>query len=907
MLVKISARRALCAGALLSAALVFSPAFAQAPAAGAPAVRVPVTGDSDVLRATLDNGLQVIIVRNPLAPVAATSVNYLVGSDETPPGFPGTAHAQEHMMFRGSPGLTADQLADIGSVIGGNFNANTREGLTQYLYTVPAEDLDVALHIEAIRMKAVLDSKAEWDKERGAIEQEVAQDISEPGYILYEKVRAAMFAGTPYAHDALGTRPSFEKTTAQALKSFHDTWYAPNNAILVIAGDVDPKATLTEVRQLFGDIGKKKIPARPQVKLQPIKPTSFSVDTDRPSGTLMIATRTPGPRSADFPALEVLADVLSSRRFDLYGLVPQGKALEAGFALDPLPEAGIAYATASFTGADDPKKLEADVRAILTKVAHDGVPPELVEAAKIQERSAAQFQRNSIAELASVWSEALTLYGLQSPDEDLERIEKVTVADVNRVAREYLNLDHAISGVMLPQGSGAPVASHGGGFGGQESISLGEAKPTKLPAWAESALHRLVVPPSTLHPVVSTLPNGLQLIVQTENVSDTVTVLGHIRHRAETEEPQGKEGITQVLDELLTYGSEHLDRVTFQQQLDAIGARESAGTDFGAASLAEHFDRSVELLADNELHPALPEQALNIMKVQLAHGVAARNKSPGFLTQHSLRGALYPQSDPSLRMATPESVSGLTLDAVRSYYASAFRPDLTTIVVIGKVTPVQARATIEKYFSAWKVSGPKPDVDLPEAPPNRAGVIAVPDASRVQDIVILAQNMGLKRSDPDYYPLQLGNAVLGGSFYSTRLSIDLRKNSGLVYSVGSTLQAGRTRSAYFIQYASDPQNVSKAANMVVNEIKSMQNEPAGADELLRVKALLLRQIPLNESSVDDIAHGIIGRVDLDLPLDEPTVAARRYIALGPTEVQTAFKKWLRPDDLVRVSEGPTPQ
>ena len=238
---------------------------------------------------------------------------------------------------------------------------------------------------------------------------------------------------------------------------------------------------------------------------------------------------------------------------------------------------------------------------------------------------------------------------------------------------------------------------------------------------------------------------------------------------------------------MLTYGSEKLDRVTFQQQLDAIGAREAAGTDFAVASLAEHFDRGVELLADNELHPALPEQALNIIKTQVAHGVAARNRSPGFLTQHSLRGALYPQSDPSLRMATPESVTGLTPDTVRAYYRSVFRPDLTTIVIIGKVTPAQARATVEKYFNAWSVTGAKPEVDLPVAPPNRAGVIAVPDASRVQDVVILAQNLALTRSDPDYYPLQLGNAVLGGSFYSTRLSIDLRKNSGLVYSVRDSL------------------------------------------------------------------------------------------------------------------------
>src|ERR1700735_2342901 len=133
------------------------------------------TDAGSVLRATLSNGLRVIIVRNTLAPVAATAVNYLVGSDEAPEGFPGTAHAQEHMMFRGSPGLSTDQLAAIGSIMGGRFNANTRESLTQYLFTVPAEDLDTALHIEAVRMQDISDSEDGWNQERGAIEQEVAQ------------------------------------------------------------------------------------------------------------------------------------------------------------------------------------------------------------------------------------------------------------------------------------------------------------------------------------------------------------------------------------------------------------------------------------------------------------------------------------------------------------------------------------------------------------------------------------------------------------------------------------------------------------------------------------------------------------------------------------------------------------
>src|SRR5947209_19098627 len=271
-----TARRAFRAGALLSAALLSFAAVAQTKPAPAPMAARPAVSSSGVLRATLDNGLRVVIVRNPLAPVAATSVNYLVGSDETPPGFPGTAHAQEHMMFRGSPGLSADQLANIGSAMGGAFNANTREALTQYLYTVPAEDLDVALHIEAARMAGVDDTEKEWDAERGAIEQEVAQDLSSPSYILYVKLRAALYAGTPYEHDALGSRETFDKTSAAMLKRFHDLWYAPNNAILIVVGDVDLGPTLAEIKALFGPIRPKVLPPRPKVLLKPVKPVSYT-------------------------------------------------------------------------------------------------------------------------------------------------------------------------------------------------------------------------------------------------------------------------------------------------------------------------------------------------------------------------------------------------------------------------------------------------------------------------------------------------------------------------------------------------------------------------------------------------------------------------------------------------------
>lgn len=860
---------------------------------------------TDVLHATLANGLRVILVRNTVAPVVTTAVNYLAGADETPDGFPGMAHAQEHMMFRGNPGLSADQLADIGSLMGGRFNADTRQTVTQYFFTVPSADLDIALHVEAIRMRGVDDEQAAWSQERGAIEQEVAQDLSNPRYLLFTRLQAALFAGTPYAHDALGTRASFDRTTGAMLHAFYSKWYAPNNAVLVVAGDIDLQATLDEVRRLFGEIPSKKLPPRRAVNLRPIAAQPLGFASDLPYGLEVIALRMPGIDSPDYPAVEVLADVLSNPRGDLYGLVPQGKALFAEFALDPLPKAGLGYAVTAFPAGGDAQALERQTRAILAAIARNGVPPELVAAAKLQERREAEFEKNSIQGLATVWSEAVAVDGLASPDEDLARIERVTVADVDRVARRYLALDHAVTGVLTPQGAGKPVAS--ASFGGQENISLGEARPTPLPRWAETALNRLAVPPSAVHPTVTTLANGITLVVQPESVSDTISLYGHVRVVPELEVPDAQEGLSQVLDQLFSYGTERLDRVAFQRALDEIGADEQAGPDFAVEVLAENFDRAVALLADNELHPAFPEKALEVVRKQVAQTVAGQLESADYLAGRAIRKGLFPKGDPMLREALPRTVDGLTLQQVRDYYERTFRPDLTTIVVIGNVTPAQARAVVERHFGSWAASGAKPNTLLPPVPANPPSATAIPDPSRVQDNVALAETVGLTRANPDYYALQLGNNVLGGALYSTRLSRDLRMKDGLVYSVDSYFDITRSRGLYVVQYACDPANVSRVHDVVVRELDAMRQGPVTAEELHRAKAFLIHQISLSEASLQSIAQGILRRSELDLPLDEPTVAARRYLALGAAEVQAAFAKWVRPDGMVQVSQGPVPR
>ncbi len=318
------------------------------------------------------------------------------------------------------------------------------------------------------------------------------------------------------------------------------------------------------------------------------------------------------------------------------------------------------------------------------------------------------------------WSQAVAVEGRRSPDDDVQAIQRVTVDEVNRVARRYLDLDHAIVAILTPEPSGKPVASKPAS--GVESFTPQHAKPVELPDWAAQALRRLEVPESTLHPAVSTLPNGLKLIVQPENISRTVSVSGHMRNEPNLETPKGQEGVDQVLDQLFAYGTKSLDRLAFQAALDEIGANESAGTDFSLDVLAEHFDRGVQLLADNELHPALPEEAFKIVQQQVAGTVAGQLQSPGYLMGRALKESLFPKDDPALRQATPETVKSLSLSDVNDYYRKVFRPDLTTIVVIGPITPEAAAHVIGKYFGDWKATGPKPEVLLPPVPANKPAV-----------------------------------------------------------------------------------------------------------------------------------------------------------------------------------------
>lgn len=858
----------------------------------------------EVTRATLGNGMKVIVVHDSLAPVATMVLNYKIGSNDE--AISGLAHATEHMMFRGSKTISESLFSDISQLVGGDMDADTQSTITQYYFTVPSQYLDIALRLEASRAQGLTLSQKDWDIERGAILNEVTQDNSIATYRLFRKVTTNLLAGTPYANETLGTVQSFRRQiNAPQLQAFYRAWYHPNNAVFVIVGDVDGATTLAKVRRYFGSIPAAPLPLRKPVALRATRSAVYREESDFPVTFAALGYRLPGYSDPDYAAVQIMSDVLNSQRSKLYDLVVSGKVLYAGFYPETFAKAGIGVPYAVVPVTTKPEDGDAALRSVLEEYRKTGLPADLIEVAKQRQVAQAEFKSNSISQLAFEWSEAVAAQGRSSPDELLAAYKRVTVDDVNRVFRKYFDSRRVVAAYAVPKNLGKVNA----GLGGSKAVENNVIIPSKhepLPSWAKAILSNLSVPKQTLSPTEMTLSNGIRLIVQPETVSHTVVVSGEIRSNEDVQAPKNQEGVADLVAGLMPFGTTTYNRVAFRTELDKIAANATAGTNFSLTVLSKDFDRGAQLLADEELHPAFPEANFTTLKTQTVGELTGQMDSPDHLAEVALTKALYPASDPAQRYATPQSVGTLSLANVKEYFGMVYRPDLTTIAVIGDTTPERARSVIEKYFGAWKAEGPKPNVEYPTAPNNAASSIQIPATGRVQSSVRLVQALGVTRLDADYAGLRVADTVYGRGF-SSILFNDLREKNGLVYSADSSFSPEKTRSTFEVDFASDPDKVEPAQRLAIADLRNLGGKGVNNDQLTRSKAMLLAEVPLRQQSFSGVASLFLGYSALGLPLNQNLIDAGRELTLSADQMRSVVSKWIRPNDFVRIIIGPAPK
>ncbi len=867
------------------------------------------SGAEDVLKATLPNGLRVVLVRNTLAPVVATDLTYLVGSRDDPADLPGMAHAQEHMMFRGTKNLSTSELGTIATALGGSFNAQTSETLTQFEFTVPASDLDAVLHIESDRMRDVLDAQSQWENERGAIGQEVARDESSPGADFFRDAQAFAFAGTPYAHSGVGTRAAFGRLTGSRLKTFYERWYAPNNAVLVVAGDIDPARTLARIKARFAGIPRRAIAAHAVAHVETLEKKVVRRHTTLTYPLAVVALRMPGVSSPDFLASFLLQQVLGSQRGAIRALVDAGDALDAQWIAMPyVAEGQLGMATAALGPGGDPLAASRRLETILHDYAERGVPRELFETTKRQSIADQELSRNSIASLASDWATTLALDNEPSIAREQELLAGVSLADVDRVAKKYLDTAHAIVGALTPSSNATQNAPPAPVQGGPEKPLAAQAPVTRLPGWATDLVERPAPPQAAAPPARTKLANGMTLVVRPAMISDSVVAYGAMRTLPALQEPAGKEGVAAVLDAMFGFGTQLRDRPAFVRAQDDIDATVGGGASFGLQTTSRSFERALDLLAENMLHPrfdratfdAARRRALEALQTQLSGTQSAASRRAA--------AKLYPAGDPALREPTVESVQGLTLDDVRAYYAKTFRPNLATLALVGNVNPDAARASVERAFGvAWRGGGEAAPLDLPRVPLNAPGDVRLTLPALGQDSVTLEELIDADRQSPQYAPLVLGNAVLGGGALGaeqSRLFRDLRQNAGLVYSIASQYSPSKTRASFSIDFASSPNDRARIESLIDAEIVKMQTELVGDFELALAKAAIVRRTTVAGASIGAIGQRLLGDALDGAPFDRDRTDAAAILATSATAVRDAFAARVRPKSFVRVVIGP---
>jgi zinc protease len=856
---------------------------------------------------TLANGMRVVVLEDHAAPVVHVHTFYRFGALDETTGKTGLAHALEHMMFRGTRTLSSAGLDDMNARLGADLNAQTQNEQTHYYFVVPSDRADTLIHVEADRMRNLKLDPKDWAVEKGAVLQEYAQDYSNPIFQLLFGTAEKVFPDSRLGGTALGAKADIEKATVADLRRYYDSWYHPNNATLVVTGDVKAADIFTSAKKWFGPIPSKKLPPRKQYEPKPASGAAMSIKAEFPFTIVDEAFAAPG----NAPATEhdqIRNDLALSAMTNPRG--PFRPALvDTGLVLGIIPipledrRASTVHALLLVAPGHTADEARAAFEKTTTALLAKGLDPELIAAAKRSSIAQLTYARDSIVGLGNGIGEGYVFPGDTDPSRYAALIEAVTVDEVNTVARSVYAKASVVA-VLEPTTTDPTKFKPPSNISSGVTDSFGERVPNGplvQPAWLKTALAKPLNLHSAVNPVVTTLPNGLKLLVQRVASNPTVFVRGVVR-TAPTYDPAGKEGLGAITSGLMNWGSAKYDYAAQRKLADDRAAQLSFGTTFSGHGRAEDVTTLLDALADDVRHPLFPTDKLTLAKQQATAVASRRALDPTYRTQRTFLEALYPAGDPALREDSAASIASVTLDDVKAYHAKYIRPDTTTLVVVGDIDPAAIAREVTARFGDWTADGARPDPHLPAIPLPAAKKQNV--ETPAQDISVQLGAPALPRTSPDYDAFRLANEIFGGGSFDARLFREVRVKRGLVYGAYSSLNAGRDRGTMTITFRAVPAKVEAADAVVRAELKRMQTEPVSAEELARAKTRIIATTIDAEQATSTIAGDLMRIGQDDLPTSYYATLTQRYAKITPADIQRVSKLYFHPDNMVEVRTGP---
>ena len=862
---------------------------------------------------TLANGLRVYAIRDTSTATVAVHVWYDVGSKDDPKGRSGFAHMFEHLMFKATRNLVPEQFDRLTEDVGGYNNASTNDDYTNYYETVPANHLQRLLFAEADRMASLVVEPKSFASERDVVKEELRlRVLAQPyGKLFSLYFPEISYTTHPYARPGIGSIEELEAASIDDVRAFHATYYRPDNAVLVVAGNFDPKQLNAWVDQYFAPIAKPDRPI-PRVTVQepertaPIARTVYEDNTPLPA--VLISYPIPADREPDSAPLAVLNAILSagesSRLYE--SLVYRDQlAQSAGTFLDSKQSTGALAAYAILAGGKTAADGEAALRRELARVRNAPVSAAELAEAKNQLLTGAIEGRETADGKATAIANAVIIDGdARAADRQLAALAKVTAADVQRVARKYLADNRAATLRYLPADKGSPK---GDALAVAPTVQVAAlSAPADIAIISPASDAERVLPPAPAAPVKTAIPtpvetrlaNGMRLVVVEKHdlplLSARIVVTGGGR-----QDPANRAGLNNITAELLTKGTKKRSATQIAREIESLGGSISsdAGWDGASVAIAIKSDQAapaLAILADVATHPAVAEDEVDRARIQAIDGIGVDLKNPAQLADFVANRAVFGAAPYGhILGGTPESLKAITRSDVTHAYAQSWRPGQATLIMVGDITLAQAKALATKNFGAWKAPvAPSPAVVVGSAalPAPRVIVVDFPGAGQAGVVVA---RPSIARSDASFYPAAVANATLGVGF-SSRLNQEIRIKRGLSYGASSSIAARRLPGIFTADTQTKNPSAAEVVALIVAEMRKLGAEPASSAEIDTRKAVLIGGFGRSSETTGGIANLLGSYVIGNVALSELKSYSARIGSVTPADVQAAAAKLLDP-------------
>jgi zinc protease len=880
-------------------------------ALAAPAIAAPASTVPPIIykQRTLANGLQVYESLDRATPNVTVQIWYGVGSKNDPVGRSGFAHLFEHMMFKATKDLPAESFDRLTEDVGGLNNASTADDYTNYYEVVPASHLQRLIWAEGERMGSLVIDEANFKSERDVVKEELRQRVlaSPYGRLFALYLPQATYTTHPYHRPGIGSIEELDAATIDDVRAFHETYYRPDNAALIVVGNYDEAQLNAWIDKYLAPLKNpaKAIPKVTAVEPPRLKPGVY--DGYGPNVPLPgVAITWLGVKASDpdAPALKMLDAVLSGGKSSrLYDALVYDKQIaaeiysNADLPAQPGNFAVGAILASGHTIAEGEAALLAQVQRLRD------APPTKAElaSAKNQLIAGKLRERETIDGRGFALGYALRIDGdAAKANTELADLQAVTAADVQRVARTYLdpNLRMTIRyrpESERPKGEVAAKAPEPPKmvttYNGPVFTLAAEGQRQALPPVGAP------VAPVLPKPAEKTLANGLRVIVARSSDLPLVSADLTIKTGGWAD-PAGLSGVAGMTADMLTEGTKTRSAREIARQTEALGANleSSAGLESSSVTLnimPDKLDVGMAIMADVARNPAFTPEELSRQKAQSLDGLRVAYQEPGQVSAYAAAPVVFAGTPfGHVPAGTPGSIARLKPADLAALHTAWYRPDNAVLVLTGDITAEQGFALAEKTFGGWA----KPATPLPPAPviapqgKPRAIVLDLPGTG--QAAVNLAKP-GIPRSDPDYYSGIVANTLLGGG-YSSRLNLEIRVKRGLSYGASSNLAANRTTGSFRAAAQTKNETAPQVLDLIVEQMTALGTTPASADELTARKSNLVGSYGRRLATTGGLADTLGNLALYGVPLDEITRYTARVEAVTPAQVQAFSARVLDP-------------